>query len=503
VAYNFGDSFDLYATTADAISGYWDSASVTSNMTLQVGRFTGSQCARWTAITNSTLIKTSGVNDAVHHFALAFMQTATITGSTLGLYIELFDGATAQCSIVFRSDGAILLISGAPNSGTTLATYTGAFPAINTWYAFEFEVVINNTTGSFKVRKNGNTSDDSSTTGIDTQNSANAYANKIQIAENATISSQNLDDLYWQSGSSAGTWLGDIRCYTRMPTSDASVQFSRTPTGALTQTSTGGSSATGFFNNVSNAVYTAFVAGYSGTVTGTSVAVVSLGGAANMKCAIHADNGSGSPGTILASATSVITPVVGTNAFTFSPGVTVTKGVQYWIGAITDTTTGFGTGYATTSTTGLLSMAAMAYSAFPQANPILTATRSVQMSWTYTATPANWQAVSELQEDGGTSYVYDNVINDSDLYTIAALPSVPTSTVAVTTRAFVQKADAGSRTGSVQLKSGSTVVQSPNPSLVANTWTWLYRTDTVDPNTTLAWTAANVALAQIGPIIVT
>ena len=60
---------------------------------------------------------------------------------------------------MFRSDGAILLTTGSAG-GPTLATYTGAFPITNTWYAFEFEVVINNTTGRFRVRKNGNTSDD-------------------------------------------------------------------------------------------------------------------------------------------------------------------------------------------------------------------------------------------------------------------------------------------------------------------------------------------------------
>ena len=61
----------------------------------------------------------------VHHFVVAFDQQNAITSSLAGIYLELFDGATAQCSVVFRSDGAILLTSATP-AGTVLATYTGA-----------------------------------------------------------------------------------------------------------------------------------------------------------------------------------------------------------------------------------------------------------------------------------------------------------------------------------------------------------------------------------------
>ena len=234
MAWSFGDSFDLYAAPADMVNGYWD-ASTVSSLAFAAGRFAGSQAARWNTNVNSTLIKSSGVNDTVHHLVVSFQQTAVISGTTLGLYLQLLDGATAQCSVVFRSDGAILLTSGGP-AGTVLATYTGAFPVTNTWYAFEIEIKIDNTAGSFAVRKNGNTVADFTATALDTQNSVNAYANKLQIAMNAVISTQSFDDLFWQSDASSVAWLGDIRCYARMPASDASVTFSRTSTGVLTQT---------------------------------------------------------------------------------------------------------------------------------------------------------------------------------------------------------------------------------------------------------------------------
>src|SRR5678816_855010 len=140
-----------------------------------------------------------------------------------------------RCCVVFRSDGAILLTSGTP-AGAVLDTYTGAFTVQNTWYAFEFEVVINNSTGSWAVRKNGNPGNDRALGGLDTQVSANAYANKLQFGQQGAVNAHQTDDLYWRSDASSVAWMGDIRCYTRAPASDAAVQFSRTPTGVLTQT---------------------------------------------------------------------------------------------------------------------------------------------------------------------------------------------------------------------------------------------------------------------------
>jgi hypothetical protein len=207
--------------------------------------------------------------------------------------LELLDGTTAQCTIVFRTDGAILLTSGGP-AGTVLDTYTGAFSVTNTWYAFEIEVTINNTTGSWAVRKNGNTSNDHSLGSLDTQNSANAYANKLIFSMNTNVTQQQIDDLFWQSGASTGTWLGDIRCYTRMPASDASVQFTQGPN-PVTQTIYVLNSSQG---GVTTNWYIAFVPSFTGTI---SAAMISLfGGTANsLKMAIFDNSNGGNPGIAL------------------------------------------------------------------------------------------------------------------------------------------------------------------------------------------------------------
>src|SRR5262252_7683184 len=179
MSYFFGDGFDLYSACDDAKTGYWDATSInlTGYSTLVAGRFSGSQAWSWS--NSSRLDRASGVNDAVHHFVVGFM-TSNFSGSNLGFNIQLFDGATAQCSVVFRNDGAILLTSGGP-TGTVLATYSGAFTGPNIWYAFEIEVVINNTTGSITIRKNGNPNNDFTLGSLNTRNSANNYANKISI----------------------------------------------------------------------------------------------------------------------------------------------------------------------------------------------------------------------------------------------------------------------------------------------------------------------------------
>jgi len=494
MAWAFGDGFDCYAANFDAYQNYWDSGAGT--VTYPAGRFAGSQAMQIGTSATVYLAKSSGQNDAVHHLVVAFKQTTTLTGTSACFYLQLLDGTTGQCCVVFRSDGTILLTSGT-FGGTTLATYAGAVTALATWYAFEFEIVINNTTGSFKVRKNGNTVDDHSTTGINTRVSANNYANKLQVAANIATTTQQIDDLYWRSDASSLPWWGDIKCMARAPASDASVQFSRTPTGVLTQTAPTPISATTGPSSVTAAFFTPFTAGYSGTVTAAAVAVTTVGNAVNMKCAIYADNGSGAPGVVLASATAPVTPVVaGTNTFAFT-GVAVTKGVQYWVSFCSD-----GTNSIYPSTTSLLpnAMCNTAYAVFPQTNPLATTSRYAQMSWTYTATPANWQAVSEAQQDTTTSYVYDSVPGHADLYGIAPIASTPLTTYAVTTRAYAIKSDAGTRTMAVQLKSGASTVASPTVVLTPSNWQWAWRHDILNPATGLPWTAVEVNNATIGPL---
>jgi hypothetical protein len=438
--------------------------------------------------------KTSNVNDAVHHIALSFQQTSTITGSSVVHYLTLYDGATAQCTILFRSDGAILLTSGI-FSGTTLATYTGAFPVASTWYAFEFEVVIHNTAGTFTVRKNGNTIADFTATALDTQASANAYANKLTFGISAGLT-QMVDDLFWQSGASAGAWLGDIRCYTRMAATDASVQFARSPA-TLTQTPFTFSANGSMVVPTTAAWYTPFTAAVDGAI---STVTVSLNGGytGNMKGALFAGT-STQPTTVLGSATAPINnPTTGVNTFTFSPPITVAKGAQCWFGFCTDTNTGSivqaGSGSAARSS-------ATTYASFPAALPSVSAAAPAIINATMAVT-SNATLVNEAQQDGLTTYVQDATIGDTDFYGLAALGLSPVTVLATTTRGFMTKSDAGPAAALVQLKSGATTVQTPRQVPVTNVFQWAWRIDTVDPNTGSPWLQANIDNLQFGPQVV-
>jgi hypothetical protein len=342
MAYIFGDGFDPYTATTDLIAGYWDGGTP-ALINLVSGRFAGGRAIEWAA-TTSTLTKASGQNDQLHHLTFAIRQTAAVSGTTLGHYFTLYETSAPQCSVVFRQDGAILLTGGSPG-GAAIATYTGAVTAANTWFAFEIEVFVSNTAGYMNVRKNGSaTNDFASATNLDTRGgSASLWANKLTIGLQGVVSNHQIDDLLWRSGAAGSVpWVGDLKCITRAPASDASVAFARSS------------------------------------------------GATNASC------------------------------------------------------------------------------------------------------------VDEAQQDALTTYVSDATPGNADFYNIGAAASVPATTVAVTTRAYMAKSDAGARTAAVQLKSGGTTVASPTLSLTTGfLWTW--RTDTTNPATGTAWTAGGVDAVTVGP----
>jgi hypothetical protein len=424
----------------------------------------------------------------------ALDQSSAIGGTSLGFFCTLYDGATAQCTVMVRSDGAVLLTAGT-NAGAVLATSPPLISAINIWYAIEVEVVISASAGSFAVRRNGNNVNDFSATGLNTQASANAYANKLQIGGVSNGVTHMVDDLWWRSGAAAGSWLGDLRCYTRMPVTDSSVHFSPAGVRNVAFSGVGGNAA------AANRVFYTFLTAPADSqiVSATMTTIAAYTG--NVKCSVFADS-AGSPGTVLGSAANTLAnPASGVQTFTFSTPIAVTNGQKIWLGFCYDTAS------AGSITTGASSggwFGTTAYASFPVASPTgLTANQLVTSSINFSG---NAVLVNEAPQDGGATYVYDSTAGDADFYAIAALPSpiTPFTTVGTITRAFMQKTDAGSRTGAVQLKSGATVVASPTLSLAPGSgFQWASRLDLVDPNTGAAWAAAAVNAAQIGPLVVT
>lgn len=502
MAFLFTDGFDCYASTADMLLGYWAVGPQSiANLTLTTGRFTGSQAILFgNGVYAGAALKDSGSNDAIHHICVAIYATNAISGTTKQATISLLDGTTAQCTIVVDSGGNILLTSGAAG-GATLATYSSALTANATWYHFEFEVVINNTTGSFKVRKNGNTTEDFTATGLNTRGgTANNYANRIQIGNNGSSSGQHrFDDFIWQSSAAAGTWIGETRCRTRMPNGDSSVQWTRSGSGAaLTQVAV----TTNSTQLVNAGV--AFTSGpitlnFTGTIASLSFNL-STAASGNIKAALWLDNGSGTAPTTVLAQSAGQAAILGVNVCTMTVPPSVVSGQKVWLAMDCDTTS--------TMRVDIVSGATMAmnvaYASFPQDNPILTgsAVNHIGCTITWSAATGNYQMVSERQEDGAVSYVYDTTSNDTDLYTIEAIDTTPATVFCTTVRALIQKSDAGSKNTKVLLKSGATQVDAGSQAPNAGVWGWQYRTDQTDPNTSAAWTATGVNNALIGVQVV-
>lgn len=509
MAWCFGDSFDLYSAAADMAAGYWDSGG-SNNITLTAGRFPGSQALHSNNL-GTYLTKASGQNDPVHHITVAYDHLTTLGAANKGLYFNLNDGATTQCCIVFQGDGSIALTSAAGGGGTVLATYPGAFNSINAWNSYEFEVVINNTTGSFTVRSQGATSNSFTATGLNTRNgTTNNYANALTIGYVNTVNTTaNIDDFLWRSDATSGVgnaaWVGDIRCYARAPASDVQAQFTgQVPAsgnqnlgyGYQQQSQTYGANAASFMQ---------FTAALGGMVTGATI-TVNANVTGNISVAVYDLTGpSNTPGNLLGASTPVTNPVAGTVAFTFPTPFRVVPGTVYAFAVNQNASVQYAAAYAyIQSWQGAVNYSLAYASGWPSA------INSLGFTWSGTASPVtanpitiatgNFGLVSEPHQDAATSYIFDSTVGHNDLYSIASIPVIPIATIAVTTRAFAEKSDAGLRSGNVQLKSGSTTVTSPSTALTT-AWSWLWRTDVNDPATSAPWTATAVNNVQIGPTV--
>jgi hypothetical protein len=498
----FGDGFDLYTIFLDS-NGYWEGVSA-GNFTVQPGRFTGGQALQFQTGSGLFMAKTSGANDAVHHIVVSFMQSAAISGSTIGCYIQLADGATNQCAIVFRTDGAILLQSGTVG-GTTLATYTGAFPFASTWYAFEIEVVINNTTGSLTVRTNGAPSNSFTATGLNTRGgTANNYANRIGIGASSFVSSWLIDDFLWRSDPTSVPWVGDIRCYTRMPGTDISIQFAR---GQGSYNVVLQASAVNAGSTTANILYfTPFVcpSGTTGSIASLGINL-NTGYTGHVNMAIYDATGTGgAPGNLVTNgtATAITTPITNSLVFTFATPPVLTRGSTYWAALNGDVSIQW---LGPPNVTNMYSMSQSYASGFPSSASSATAlaAHNGMGNLNMNAVPLNSTLVGEAHQDGATTYVFDSTVNDADFYGFPALSGVvpPTSVICIGVRGYMQKSDAGARTAAMQLKSGATTVATPTLSLSTN-WLWTGSYYLNDPNTSAAWTTTAVNNAQIGPLVV-
>lgn len=132
--------------------------------------------------------------------------------------VALEDSGTVQMEMGLTNDGKIYVRRGTTEigrSGVIWASPTG----LGVWKYLEFVTTIHNSAGSYAVYVDGVSV--LSASGIDTQESANAYASTLRIGFNSA-NQTDMDDMYV-----GDTRLGDRRVVTLDVTSDSAVAWTR------------------------------------------------------------------------------------------------------------------------------------------------------------------------------------------------------------------------------------------------------------------------------------
>lgn len=511
MAFLFADSFDPYNSTsittflADAAT-HWDLASNPGGTTLIVAsantRFSSGQAINFGYNASvGGLTKSSGSNDAGHHLVFAYRNGGTAT-SFNGLTFTLLDGTTAQCSLVFDPSGPIYLKSGT-GSGTILATWASPGLSLNTWYGIEVEIIIHPTAGSVAIRLNGNTGNDFQATGLNTRPGTNTYANKIQVGVTGTgngTQAQWLDDFLWfsTSGAAPNTWVGDVRAQQLVPATDASVSLApgMAPPSLSNTVQTNVSMSGNTLNSgpVLTVVYGGVASSLSMTFTSSFTG--------HIKLALY-DGSTGQPGALLGQTAEQTNAAIGTMTLALLSPVTLVTGAKVYVCLLSDNIM---SGVNCTSAAVHINGALAYTSGFPStisAGNITGSGTSGGLAGTVNfSSITNASQVSQSAEDGDTSLVYGSTASVGDLYSIGSLGVTPTSIIAVQTRMAARKTDSGARQARVQVKSGTTTVNGATVTLGTSYSFAGARVDTVDPNTSAAWTAAAVNSLQIGPYVV-
>jgi hypothetical protein len=208
-----------FYNSAQCLVRYEDAGSV--QVLTTGGRF-GGPC--WNFTTNFGRIRKNVPSAAT--YTMAFSVKWTSQNSIPFFLVK--DSGTVQLTArlnagqiqVFRGDQSVLL---AQSSNSVI---TGV------WYRIEFKFTIDPSAGVIEVRVNGTSTGWIPSTGsLNTRASANSTANMIQIGydQNSTPAGYNFNDyVITDTNSPNANFLGDKRCFLRMPSSDSSVQW--TPT---------------------------------------------------------------------------------------------------------------------------------------------------------------------------------------------------------------------------------------------------------------------------------
>ncbi len=432
-------------------------------------------------------------------------------------YLQLYDGFTPQCCIGIMNNGSVQLFRGDFMSGTLLAVFPDAFIYPETWTSFEFEITIHPTLGSFAVRVNGSAVNNFTRTSMNTRATANSYANAFGILAYSSWYDALIDDFLWRSGTTV-PWVGDARCFTRFPAYSENTQF--TKVGETDQYTNGGGYDADAVANLAYYSYAVMEGGGTVTVVSFSPGYIGTDFPGTVKLALFADN-NGAPGEVLGAAipiNGIVAPGPWTD-FIFSPPVVVVTGQKVWIGIVTDMAwEAFYSLYSILDDPEDPTLVGWIgtdppFTSFPGTPGGLSPSPDGVNYFVITIVLDSASCLGDPNTDAGWGYVIASAPGTADLYPPAQIGSALTNVLGVTTRGYMRKTDAGTKTACMQLISGTTTVQTPTIVLGAGDnydnagnnregYTWTWRTDVTNPATGAAWTWQEVDALLFGPLIV-
>lgn len=403
--------------------------------------------------------------------------------------------AQTNFGICITSSGNIAITNG---SGT-VATSTAAITAGSKHY-LEWDVDVSTTSGAYNVYLDGNATPILTGTGNFKAAAGTTYNNLYfgwsdGLGGGLTII---LDDMYVDDGTGSVLLTNPV-IETHAESADSSVQFAATAgvLGAYLN-NVGTSNAPGA-NELFLRKFTAPAGGC--TITAVSCYPGATSAGAKFKAVVYSDS-AGVPGTLLGSASVDTTGSTINVALTSTLGssVALTAATAYWLGFITDTSVVLF--QSDSGTTG--SKAANTYtSGAPGTAPGMTTGQGSWMIWgSVTGITTNTGVLNNVPSPnylGDFSYTSDSTVGHEDLFSFPALTYSPTAIHAVSLHVSLKTTDGGVRTMTLNTKSsttdstGSKAAFTPSSSYQGYTSLWL-----VDPNTSSAWTAANLNSALGG-----
>lgn len=227
MAWLWGNSFDFYTDINDVMSDSNSHILSSSSASIVAAANTRFNLGQGISLSAATLQTLTFANSTTIWVNLNWQSTSySPTGTAKGSGFRLLDGSSAQVGVWLRQDGVFLVTTGL-YTGTVLASSPALFSS-SSWHHIQIKVVINNTTGTVEIRKDGNTSNDWASGNINTRNgTVTAQCNSCLIGSGDFA--QALDDIYIfnDQGAAPNTWQGDVRAVQQMPSSDSSQVWSR------------------------------------------------------------------------------------------------------------------------------------------------------------------------------------------------------------------------------------------------------------------------------------